>query len=275
MFGGFRGLLDQETIKPKSSGQTLRRLASYFRPYWYILIGVLVLMVANSWVQVIVPNLMGQAVDCYLTPVVTGSGALTDGAPGAMPQGGLAPSSAAQANCWFDDLPDNATRDLLLQGLLGIALLLAGLQVMGAVAGGLMFFAMGWSGQHVLRRIQIELFNGMQRLSIGYYSRHESGDLMSRITNDANTLQQAVSFALVQVLSGSMLILWIAYSMLTLNWAYGLLSLAVVPIMVVTTLWFSERARRAFRRTRREIGNVNTELEEGISGVREVLQPTP
>src|SRR5207342_2769989 len=48
------------------------------------------------------------------------------------------------------------------------------------------------------------------------------------------------------------------------------LSLSVVPVMAITTYWFSEQARRAFRRTRKEIGNVNAELEEGISGVREV-----
>ena len=58
--------------------------------------------------------------------------------------------------------------------------------------------------------------------------------------------------------------------MLTLNFVYGLLSLAVVPFMVVTTVWFSNQARKAFRKTREEIGNVNAELEEGISGVREV-----
>jgi ATP-binding cassette subfamily B protein len=71
-------------------------------------------------------------------------------------------------------------------------------------------------------------------------------------------------------LSSILVIGWIAYTMVAYNWAYGLLSLAVVPLMAATTLWFSEQARRAFRRTRQEIGNVNAELEEGISGVREV-----
>jgi len=58
--------------------------------------------------------------------------------------------------------------------------------------------------------------------------------------------------------------------MLTLNWAYGLLSMAVLPLMAVMTVWFSGRARRAFRRTRIEIGNVNANLQESIAGVREV-----
>ena len=148
-------------------------------------------------------------------------------------------------------------------------LVLIGIYVVGAATGGLMFFAMGWAGQHVLRRLQTEVFEHLHELSLGYYSQHESGDLMSRITNDTSTIQQALGFALVQVLSGSLLIVWMAWTMIRLNWAYALLSLIVVPFMAVATVWFSGQARRAFRRTRKEIGNVNAELEESISGVRE------
>ena len=155
-------------------------------------------------------------------------------------------------------------------GLLRLVLILVGIQVGGALTGGLMFYLMTWAGQHVLRQIQVDLFQRLTQLSVGYYSQHESGDLMSRITNDSSTIQQAVSFALVQVFSGALLIIWIAYNMLALNWAYGLLSLAVLPVMAVATLWFSDQARKAFRTTRKEIGNVNAELEQGISGVREV-----
>lgn len=269
MVGNYRGILDRESIKPKSMGATLARLARYFRRYWPVLLVVLALMVANAWVQVIVPALTGQAVDCYLTPVVTDTvGSETP----AVPSGGAgaAAVNAAEQNCWFDTVPQTATQADLLGGLLRLVLYLTALQIGGAVAAGLMFFLMTWAGQHVLRRIQVELFDHMQRLSLGFYSRHESGDLMSRITNDANTIQQAVNFALVQVMSSGLLIVWITYNMLSLNWAYGLLSLAMMPIMAVTTVWFSNQARKAFRRTRQEIGNVNAELEEGISGVREV-----
>ena len=74
----------------------------------------------------------------------------------------------------------------------------------------------------------------------------------------------------MQVLSSALLIVWIIYQMLVLNWAYGLISLSIVPMMVLVTLWFSNQARKAFRVTRQSIGDVNAELEEGISGVREV-----
>ena len=155
MFGNMRGLLDQETIKPKSTGETLRRLFRYFGPYWPALLVVLVLMVASSWVQVIVPDLFGQAVDCYLTPITVGTpsegGATVDTV-----------AASARAACRLEEVPADATRDQLLGGLLRLSLMLGGLQVLGAVCGVLMFFLMGWSGQQVLRRLQVDLFNHLQ-----------------------------------------------------------------------------------------------------------------
>ncbi len=251
----------------------MRRLAAYFKPYWLILIGVLVLMIANAWTQVLTPELTGQAVDCYLTPAVTSQAAAAANAADAAdgdPAAPVAPNTAAaSANCWFGNVPAGAPIGAYMAGLTRLVLGLVGVYVLGALTGGLMFFSMGWTGQHVLRRLQVEVFDHLHELSLGYYSKHESGDLMSRITNDTSTIQQALGFALVNVLSGGLLVVWIAWTMLAINWAYALLSLTVVPLMAIATVWFSGQARKAFRRTRKEIGNVNAELEESISGVRE------
>ena len=93
---------------------------------------------------------------------------------------------------------------------------------------------------------------------------------MSRITNDTDTIQQVFTFGLVNVISGVLLIVWIGSSMFQESFVYALVSLAVVPIMIIVTLWFSSQARKAFRQTRLEMGSVNAELQETISAVREV-----
>jgi ATP-binding cassette, subfamily B, multidrug efflux pump len=110
----------------------------------------------------------------------------------------------------------------------------------------------------------------VHRLSLGYYAENESGDIMSRFTSDSETIQQVLSFALVSVLSGALLIGWIVVQMLQTNVPYALLSLAVVPVMVVATTWFSNQARKAYRKSRQEMGSVNANLQESIAGVREV-----
>ena len=270
-FGGpaaQRSLMAQESKKPANAGATLARLARSFGPYGLVLAVVAVLIVGGTWTQVRAPELIGQAVDCYLTPGAAKAALGGLSAPAGMEIGGL--GSAASSNCWFATVSPDATSQELIQGLGTLILSVLGLYVAGALMTGLQFFLMTWSGQKVLRELRVEIFRHLHRLSLTYYAENEAGAVMSRITNDMDTLQQAINFALVSVTSGALLIGWIALKMLQLNPAYALLSMAVVPFMLVATLWFSSQARRAFRRTRVEIGRVNADLQESISGVREV-----
>ncbi|MGL4651025.1 MAG: ABC transporter ATP-binding protein, partial [Caldilineaceae bacterium] len=282
MMGGPRGMLEQEVSKPKNVSATLGRLVSYFKPYWLVLVAVLALLLLNAWTQVVTPQLTGQAFDCFVTPALAGQFATNVAAneAAAAPDGEAVATetsaaieqapSAAQNNCTWRQLPPGSPQADYLAGLGALVLWLTVLSVLGAISAGLMFYMMGWIGQHVLRALQTQLFAHLNRLSLSFYAKTETGDLMSRITNDVSTIQQAMSFALVQVLSGAIVVGWIAWAMVRLNWVYALVSLAVLPLMVVATVWFSGQARKAFRRTRKEIGNVNAELEESISGVREV-----
>jgi ATP-binding cassette, subfamily B, multidrug efflux pump len=285
--GGRERLFQQEVLKPKDLGETLVRFGRYFKPFWPVLILVAVLVVSATWTQVTTPDLIGQTVDCYLTPAAVS-------AFGSFP--GASSSSPAVSNCWFakpnEDLnvtqralkaaltaggfpapstdASQMTNDDLLAGLGRMILLIIGLFVGGSVLTGLTFFSMAWSGQHVLRAMRLDVFQHLHRLSLSYYAEHEAGDLMSRITNDATAIEQALSFALVNVLSGILLLVWVAYNMLTKSVPFALLSLIVAPIMLLATLWFSGQARKAFRTSRREMGSVNAELEENIAAVREV-----
>src|SRR5205085_641823 len=83
------------------------------------------------------------------------------------------------------------------------------------------------------------VFQHVHRLSLNYYAEHEAGDIMSRFTNDSETIQLVLNFALIQVLSSILLIGWIVVKMLQSNLTYALLSLAMVPVMVVATVYFS------------------------------------
>ena len=243
---GGRRLFEKDNIKPKNVSSTLMRFWEYLRRYWIGIVLVLVFLVIATWTQVITPELVGQSVDCYLFP-------------------------NPAAECWYDPAitPDSPV-DAKLSGLLSVVLTLVGLFVVGAVLQGLMFYTMNWAGQSALRQIRQDVFRHITRLSLGYYSENEAGDVMSRFTNDSEAIQQALGFGLVNVLSGALLIGWIAIKMLETNVPYALLSLVVVPFMVLATLYFSNQARKAFRRSRMEMGSVNADLQESIAGVREV-----
>ena len=246
---------------------------------------VVLLVLVSTWAQVTSPDLTGQLVDCYLTP------GLNQATGGSFP--GLQVTSQSQSNCWLAGTPAGITQKIIqgavtlggfrapvvdgtlddagrIAGLGRVVLVLIGLYVIGAITFGLMVFGINWAGQHVLRELRVEIFHHLHRLHLGYYSEHEAGDLMSRITNDTETIGQAFNFALMNVISGAILVIWVAYNMLTQNVTFALLSMAVTPFMVIATVWFSAQARKAFRKSRKEMGNVNAELQESIAAVREV-----
>ena len=167
-------------------------------------------------------------------------------------------------------MPVKATPQDYVAGLGRMVLMLVILYVLGSAMSGLLFYVMSWTGQHVLKDLRINVFRHLHELSLSYYAEHESGAVMSRITNDMDTLQQAISFVLVQVLSGLLLIVWIGIVMLQMSVPYALVSMSVIPLMIVATWWFSGQARKAFRRARVSIGDVNADLQQSIAGVREV-----
>ncbi|MBW4435637.1 MAG: ABC transporter ATP-binding protein/permease [Pleurocapsa minor GSE-CHR-MK-17-07R] len=250
MMGGLDGarrLFESDVSKPKSVSETLRRFWGYFSKYWYGLGLALLLIVASTWTQVVSPDYIGQAVDCYLFP------------------NPMTPDA-----CWYTDIGADAPLEEKLSGLTGLVAILVGLYVAGSIITGLSFFVMSRTGQRVLLNIRTDLFKKLQNQTLGYYAENESGNLMSRLTSDTDTIQQVFSFALVSVVSGFLLMLWIGVKMLQANWIYALLSLAVVPIMYVATVYFSGQARKAFRKSRQEMGSVNANLQESIAGMREV-----
>lgn len=253
-----RHVFEIEVSKPTRVSTTLRRLWQAFRGYRVILLAVLLLAIFSAWAQVITPDLIGQTVDCYLTPY--GQQQL-----GTLP--GNTPN-AAQSNCWYTS-QRGLDRSATVAGIRGIILLLVVLFVASAVTTGAQFFLIRWAGLHMLRDLRMAVFAHIHRLSLGYYNKHEAGEIMSRLTNDTDTLQQAISFALVQVVRGALLILWLLYAMFSRSVPFALIAMATVPFMVLATVWFSDQARKAFRRARREIGGVNADLQENIAGVRE------
>ena len=261
-------MMGQDNIKARNTRQTLGRLAGYFKPYWAVLLLVAALLVATTWAQVRIPELLGETVDCYLAaPAAQTSGA---GNAAFANLFGDSAGQAAKQRCTRESNAAALTTDQRLAGLGRTSLLILGLYVFVSLATGLQFFLMTWSGQHVLRNLRERLFRHMHALSLSYYTQHEAGDLMSRITNDTEAISQAINFALIQVLGGTLLLVWVGYNMLKLSVPYALISLVAVPAMLIATIWLSSQARKAFRKAREDLGNVNAELQESISAVREV-----
>src|SRR2546427_352691 len=113
----------------------------------------------------------------------------------------------------------------------------------------------GPPGQRVLAGLRAPLFEQFQHLPLGYFDRRPVGDLMSRVLNDVDTINQLLSQGLTQLLGSLFSLAGIIVAMLFLNPRLALVSFTIIPVMLLATSYFAKRARRAFRATRETVGD--------------------
>lgn len=147
-------------------------------------------------------------------------------------------------------------------------LLLLAVYVVGAIASRAQFVAIGAIGQRTLARLRVEIFSTVQRLSLRFFDRQPAGDLMSRLVNDTDVLNQLFSQGLIQVLGSVFGLAGILIAMLALDWRLALASFIVIPAMLLLTRLFARLSRRAFRRARESLGDVSSDIQEEIAGVK-------
>lgn len=154
-------------------------------------------------------------------------------------------------------------------GLYGTMALLFGVYVAGTLATRGQIRQVGSVGQRVLASLRERIFERLQSLPLRYFDRRPVGDLMSRVTNDVDTLNQLLSQGITQLLGSLFSLIGIVVAMLVLDWRLALVCFAIIPVMLLTNVFFARRARRAFRTTRETVGDVTAGLQEEIIGVRE------
>src|ERR687894_1018475 len=124
----------------------------------------------------------------------------------------------------------------------------------------------GTVGQSVLASLRRRIFERLQSLPLRYFDRHPAGDLMSRVTNDVDTLNQLLSQGITQILGSLFSLVGIVVAMLVLDWRLAVVCFAIIPVMLLTNVFFARRARRAFRTTRQTVSDVTAGLQEGRVG---------
>jgi ATP-binding cassette subfamily B multidrug efflux pump len=158
-----------------------------------------------------------------------------------------------------------------LQGLIRISLILAGTYIFGT----LMSMASGWImatiSQRSLMELRKELFEHLQTLSVGYFDQKSAGDLMSRLTNDIDAINAALTQNVTQLISMGITLIGVVIAMFILNYRLALATLIVFPIMIWFTTVIGKRIRDSFRGLQRNLGNLNSVMQEAISGQRVII----
>ncbi len=124
--------------------------------------------------------------------------------------------------------------------------------------------------QKALYAMRRDLFEHLQTLSLRFFDRHPHGQLMSRLTNDIDAINRALSQSVVQLLTNMLNLVGILLSMFTLNAWMALGSLTVLPLMLLMTGVVGVRTRQSYRELQAQLGQMNGLMEETITAQRVV-----
>ena len=120
--------------------------------------------------------------------------------------------------------------------------------------------------QNTVAAIRRDLFNKMQSLPLRYFDTHQSGDLMSRFTNDIDTISEMINSSFANLISCILTFLGTIGMMLYLNWVLTLITFAFLSLMLLTVKTIGGRSRVSFQRQQAALGAVNGYVEEMIEG---------
>lgn len=220
--------------KPKNTAKTLIRLVSYiFRYYGLAFIVVLIGVFVSVYANVQGTLFIGTLVDDYVEPFI-GTGTLDTTA--------------------------------LLQAITK----LAGIFAVGVFSAWLYNRIMVNVSQGVMKHIRDDMFERMETLPLRYFDSHTHGELMSRYTNDTDTMRQMLGQTVPQILKSSVTIVSVGFSMIMLSWQLSIITGCLFLLMIRCTSYISGKSGKYFGLQQKQLGKVNGYIEEMIEGQKVV-----
>jgi ABC-type multidrug transport system fused ATPase/permease subunit len=215
--------------KAKDTGKVARRLLQYVAPFKREVALAMFFVILGAVTQALGPAIIGITIDRYVKPISEGG----------------------------------STEGLLTN--MGLLLIVYAL---GFVSSRYQIIELGILTQRILVSLRAQIFGKVQNLSLSYFDKNPAGDVMSRLVNDTDVINQFLGQGLSQVLGSIFGLTGIVIAMLVQSPLLAVVSLVVVPLMLLLTNAFSKLARRSYRKTRETIGDVSSDLQEEIAGAK-------
>ena len=166
------------------------------------------------------------------------------------------------------EIVDNAITNKDGQKLLGLTLAMVGV-LLGEVFSQLYFnYYANWLGESVIKDIRIKLFNHLMGFKMKYYDKSSIGLLVTRAVTDMQRIGEIFSEGFFVIVSDLLKMLVVAIVMLVVNWKLSLIVFAVLPIILYATRLFQKAMKVAFIEVRAQVSNLNSFVQERITGMK-------
>ena len=225
--GGMRGLVE----KPKDFKGTMCKLIKYLKPYYVSIIVVLILAMASTVFTIISPKILGDITN----EIVVGIKNIT--------QGGIDFSA-----------------------ILHLITILVGLYLIGALCGYLQGWIMTGVAQKVTYNLRKSIALKINRLPLRYFDTQSHGDILSRVTNDVDTVSHSFNQSLTQVVTAVTTIVGILIMMIIISWQLTLVAVIVLPLGFLLARLIIKKSQKYFFNHQVSLGEINGHIEEMFSG---------
>ncbi|QSE99314.1 ABC transporter ATP-binding protein [Fulvivirga lutea] len=152
-------------------------------------------------------------------------------------------------------------------GLINMVILLVGLLIFQSVVQYAHTYMSGWLGQHIIRDIRIRLYKHLVSLRLKFFDRTPIGRLVTRNVSDVETLADVFSEGLAAMVGDLLQLIFILGIMIYTDWRLALVSLSTLPLLIISTYVFKEKIKVAFNDVRNAVSNLNSFVQEHITGM--------
>ncbi len=153
------------------------------------------------------------------------------------------------------------------QGLVQMTTLLVGLLVIQGLVQYFHTYLSGWLGQSIIKDIRVKLYEHLLKLRLRFFDNTPIGKLVTRNISDIETLSNVFSEGLAAMIGDLLQLVFILAFMFYIDWRLTLISLSTLPFLVLSTYVFKEKIKGAFNRVRTAVANLNSFVQEHITGM--------
>ncbi|NWK68907.1 ABC transporter ATP-binding protein [Bacillus paramycoides] len=233
--GGHMGGGMRKIEKAKNFKGTMNKLLQYLKPYKLSILVVILFAIGSAAFTIVGPKILGNAT----TKLFEGLVSKVSGAPG-------------------------AAIDFTYIG--NIVILLLGLYLLSTAFGIIQGYIISGVAQKVSYNFRKEIDEKINRMPLKYFDKTTHGEVLSRITNDVDTVSQTLNQSMSQIITSVITIIGVLIMMLSISWQMTLVALLILPVSMILIMGVVKRSQKHFKSQQEYLGHVNGQVEEIYSG---------
>ena len=268
--------------KPKNFKKTMKDLIFYMRPFWIRIIFVFIFAIAGTVFAIVGPKILGHMTNQVVSDYVKMTA--YDQVIAKLPQNVTFPEGTTIGDVLTKipatsmpkikedklqeiksvSLDDRPTMDF--QKIENFAFLLLGLYLVSAALNYAQGWIMSFVSQRITYQFRKDISDKIHKLPLRYFDQRTHGEVLSRVTNDVDTVSQTLNQSLTQIITSLTMIIGILVMMLTISWLMTLVAVIILPLGFMVVRLILKKSQGYFKKQQDTLGHLNGHVEEMYSG---------